>query len=111
MSQGTAILSPLPLPDGSIPPQRLQVIDVPGVGFAAGALYGEACRALIGEHLEYALGRLERGRGVGVAEALRRAAGRIEAFHRRQVRQSWFSTDECGTLGQIVRPLAAAGGC
>jgi histidinol dehydrogenase len=44
-----------------------------------------------------------------VVAALKTAAGRIEAFHRRQLRQSWFSSDECGTLGQIVRPLARVG--
>lgn len=45
----------------------------------------------------------------GVVAALRTAAGRIEAFHRRQLRQSWFSADEAGTLGQLVRPLARVG--
>lgn len=41
--------------------------------------------------------------------ALRVAAARIEAFHRRQLRQSWVNFDEYGTLGQIIRPLARVG--
>lgn len=41
--------------------------------------------------------------------ALRTAATRIEAFHRRQLRQSWVNFDEYGTLGQIVRPLMRVG--
>ncbi|MCF8095986.1 MAG: histidinol dehydrogenase [Desulfobacteraceae bacterium] len=42
--------------------------------------------------------------------ALDRAASQIEAFHRRQVRNSWISTDRQGVvLGQIVNPVDAAG--
>ncbi|UCD90765.1 MAG: histidinol dehydrogenase [Desulfobacterales bacterium] len=42
--------------------------------------------------------------------AINRAIAQIEAFHQRQVRQSWFSTERDGTiLGQIIRPVAAAG--
>jgi len=41
--------------------------------------------------------------------ALRTAAARIEAFHRRQLRQSWVNFDEYGTLGQIIRPLTRVG--
>ncbi len=41
--------------------------------------------------------------------ALRTAAARIEAFHARQLRQSWVNFDEYGTLGQIIRPLARVG--
>ncbi len=41
--------------------------------------------------------------------ALRTAAARIEAFHRRQLRQSWVNFDQYGTLGQIIRPLARVG--
>jgi isopenicillin-N N-acyltransferase-like protein len=74
MVQVFAGATPLALPDGSTPPQQLRVIDVPGSGFAAGALYGEACCDLIREHLEYALGRLDRGRGMGAEAAFRRAA-------------------------------------
>jgi len=45
-----------------------------------------------------------------VREALALAAERIEAFHARQRRESWF-TDEAGTgvLGQLVRPLRRVG--
>jgi isopenicillin-N N-acyltransferase like protein len=65
--------TPLALPDGSVPPQELRVIEVPGSGFAAGALYGEACRDVIREHLDHALGRLDRGKGIGMDEAFGRA--------------------------------------
>jgi histidinol dehydrogenase len=45
-----------------------------------------------------------------VSEALTLAAGRIEAFHRRQRRESWFyHEDEAGLLGQLVRPLSRVG--
>jgi histidinol dehydrogenase len=45
-----------------------------------------------------------------VKEALAEAAENIRDFHSRQVRQSWFSTKESGTLlGQIIRPLKRAG--
>ena len=46
----------------------------------------------------------------GVREALRLAADRIEAFHARQRRESWF-VEEAGTgvLGQLVRPLHRVG--
>ena len=74
MPQLASVAQPLALPDGGVPPQQLRILDVPGVGFAAGALYGEACRDLIGAHLDHALGRLERARGLGVADAYRRAA-------------------------------------
>jgi histidinol dehydrogenase len=41
---------------------------------------------------------------------LRAAVANIEAFHRRQVHQSHFSTAPDGTfLGQLLRPVAAAG--
>ncbi len=43
-------------------------------------------------------------------EILRTAAENIEAFHRQQVRSSWFVSRPDGTLlGQMVRPVAAAG--
>lgn len=43
-------------------------------------------------------------------QALELAAERIAAFHRRQPAHSWLATDEHeGTLGQLVRPLAAVG--
>lgn len=42
--------------------------------------------------------------------ALALAASRIEAFHRRQHRESWFyEEDGAGLLGQLVRPLARVG--
>ncbi len=45
-----------------------------------------------------------------VAAALKEAAANIYDFHQRQVRQSWFTTRESGTmLGQIVRPLKRVG--
>lgn len=45
-----------------------------------------------------------------VLEALSLAARRIEAFHRRQHRESWFyQEDGTGLLGQLVRPLSRVG--
>ncbi len=45
-----------------------------------------------------------------IREALSLAAERIEAFHRRQHRESWFvEEDGIGLLGQLVRPLARVG--
>lgn len=45
-----------------------------------------------------------------VSEALALAAERIEAFHRRQHRESWFYQEErVGLLGQLVRPLSRVG--
>ena len=45
-----------------------------------------------------------------VREALALAASRIEAFHRRQRRESWFyDEDGTGVLGQLVRPLWRVG--
>jgi histidinol dehydrogenase len=42
--------------------------------------------------------------------AMNRAASQIEAFHRRQVQQSWMDTRRPGTiLGQMVNPVDAAG--
>jgi len=42
--------------------------------------------------------------------ALKRAASQIEAFHQRQVHQSWIDTRRPGTLlGQMVNPVDAAG--
>ena len=48
--------------------------------------------------------------GPGVREALDLAAARIEAFHRRQRRESWLVEEEgVGLLGQLVRPLDRVG--
>lgn len=42
--------------------------------------------------------------------ALSRAAGQVEAFHRRQVRNSWIETSRPGViLGQLMNPVSAAG--
>jgi len=42
--------------------------------------------------------------------ALETAASQIEAFHRRQVRNSWFTADRQGVvLGQLTNPVDAAG--
>lgn len=42
--------------------------------------------------------------------ALKRAAERIETFHRRQLQESWQYQDQMGnTLGQKVTPMASAG--
>jgi histidinol dehydrogenase len=43
-------------------------------------------------------------------DIMARAAANIEDFHRRQLHPSWFTTKPDGTfLGQMVRPVAAAG--
>ena len=47
--------------------------------------------------------------GPAVVEAMRTAAAQIEAFHRRQARQTWVEFGEQGALGQLVRPLARVG--
>ncbi|UED75624.1 histidinol dehydrogenase [Brevibacillus sp. DP1.3A] len=45
-----------------------------------------------------------------VKTVLIEAAENIRAFHERQVRQSWFTTKESGTLlGQLIRPLQRVG--
>lgn len=44
-----------------------------------------------------------------VVDALRLAARRIEAFHRRQPALSWIDTGPQGTLGQLVRPIQNVG--
>lgn len=46
----------------------------------------------------------------GIVESLKLAAKRIEAFHRRQLEESWFFHEDDGvTLGQMVRPLERVG--
>jgi len=42
-------------------------------------------------------------------DALKQAAARIEAFHRRQPVTSWFTNELGGTLGQIIRPIKRVG--
>jgi len=45
-----------------------------------------------------------------VVEALKYAAGRIRAFHERQVRTGYrYDAEEGVSLGQVIRPLAAVG--
>ncbi len=44
-----------------------------------------------------------------VVDALRLAAARIDAFHRRQPTHTWMHNDGEGTLGQMVRPIARVG--
>jgi histidinol dehydrogenase len=44
-----------------------------------------------------------------VVDALRLAASRIDAFHRRQPAISWMHNDHEGTLGQLVRPVERVG--
>jgi histidinol dehydrogenase len=41
--------------------------------------------------------------------SLKRAAERIETFHRHQLARSWFDTEQGIVRGQMVRPLARAG--
>jgi histidinol dehydrogenase len=56
--------------------------------------------------MQAALGSLD----PAVSAALSMAAERIEAFHRRQRRESWFyQEDGAGLLGQLVRPLSRVG--
>ncbi len=45
-----------------------------------------------------------------IVESLKLAAKRIEAFHKRQLEESWFfHEDDSVTLGQMVRPLERVG--
>ncbi len=44
-----------------------------------------------------------------VREALATAAGRIRAFHERQVPKSWLTGDKSSSLGQRITPLARVG--
>jgi histidinol dehydrogenase len=44
-----------------------------------------------------------------VVAALRFAAARIEAFHRRQPATSWIHSDADGVVGQLVRPIERVG--
>jgi histidinol dehydrogenase len=86
--------------------------DVRRDGDAALRRYSEAIDGVVLDELMVSEAEIAEGLqqvDVTIVEALRTAAGRIEAFHRRQLRQSWFSADEFGTLGQIVRPLARVG--
>jgi histidinol dehydrogenase len=42
-------------------------------------------------------------------DALKKAASRIEAFHRKQPLTSWFTNELGGTVGQIIRPIQRVG--
>lgn len=42
-------------------------------------------------------------------QAMRTAAAQIDAFHRHQLRTSWFQTSAEGILGQLVRPIERVG--
>jgi histidinol dehydrogenase len=44
-----------------------------------------------------------------VIDALKLAAARVEAFHRRQPSLSWIHNDGDGTVGQLVRPIGRVG--
>jgi histidinol dehydrogenase len=44
-----------------------------------------------------------------IVDALRLAADRIEAYHRRQPNISWIHNDEEGVVGQLVRPIERVG--
>jgi histidinol dehydrogenase len=44
-----------------------------------------------------------------IVDALRLAAKRIEAFHRRQPSISWIHNDADGVVGQLVRPIERVG--
>jgi histidinol dehydrogenase len=53
-----------------------------------------------------ARGRVDKG----FLRSLNKAAKQIEAFHRHQIKRSWFTTSVNGTmLGQLLRPVNAAG--
>ena len=53
--------------------------------------------------------RAEKGMEKKILASLRRAAERIETFHRHQLTRSWFDTEAGIVRGQMVRPLARAG--
>lgn len=43
-------------------------------------------------------------------KSLNRAVSRIKAFHQKQIRQSWFSTERSGVLlGQLIHPIDTVG--
>ena len=76
--------APIALPDGSVPPQDLMVLDVSGSGVEAGRAYGAACRTLIERHLTHVLTRLQARRGFDRGEAFRRALPYREATRAQQ---------------------------
>jgi histidinol dehydrogenase len=70
-------------------------------------LDGVAVDSLVVGPEEYAAARAEVGEEL--AGAMRRAAERIGAFHRRQLRSSWMHFEGDSVLGQLVRPLERVG--
>jgi histidinol dehydrogenase len=54
-------------------------------------------------------GKAAKGMEQEALASLKRAAGRIETFHRHQLAHSWFDTEQGIVRGQVVRPLARAG--
>ena len=50
-----------------------------------------------------------RGLSKEALASLKRAAERIESFHRHELRPSWFDAEQGVMRGQVVRPLARAG--
>jgi histidinol dehydrogenase len=53
--------------------------------------------------------RAHKGIARDALTSLQRAAEQIEAFHRHQLRPSWFDSGQGIVKGQVVRPLARAG--
>ena len=47
--------------------------------------------------------------GPDLQKAMQTAAAQIDAFHRQQMRTSWFETSPEGILGQLVRPIERVG--
>jgi histidinol dehydrogenase len=71
-----------------------------------GAVLDAACVEVSPQELDAAIARV----GKDDFEILKLAAGRIESFHRKQVRGSWSSSDEEGIeLGQRITPLERIG--
>lgn len=68
---------------------------------------------LTADSLKVSIDEIEAARGLvdkGFVKSLNKAVRQIEAFHRHQVEQSWFTANENGSvLGQLVRPVSAAG--
>jgi histidinol dehydrogenase len=54
-------------------------------------------------------GKATKGMEQEALASLKRAAERIESFHRHQLAHSWFDTEQGIVRGQVVRPLARAG--
>jgi histidinol dehydrogenase len=86
--------------------------DVRREGDAAVRRYTAAIDGASFDALEVTLDEIElatAGVPTETLEALQVAHDRIEAFHARQLRNSWIHVDETGTLGQLLRPLERVG--